>query len=59
MHGLPEIGQVEQLCEASQTEKQRHTSFPVKAEYRVERHLGLVHGDLCNSISPATPMGNK
>jgi hypothetical protein len=25
----------------------------------VERRLELVHGDLCGSISPATPRGNK
>jgi hypothetical protein len=36
VHGLPKIGQVGQLCEACQAGKQRHTSFPVKAEYRAE-----------------------
>jgi hypothetical protein len=57
VHGLPEIGQVGQLCEVCQAEKQRRTSFPTKAEYRVERHRELVHGDLCSSISPVTPRG--
>jgi hypothetical protein len=28
-------------------------------EYQVERHLELVHGDLCGPISSATPRGNK
>jgi hypothetical protein len=59
VHGLPKIGQVGQLCEACQAGKQRHTSFPVKAEYRVEGRLELVHGDLCGPISLATPRGNK
>jgi hypothetical protein len=59
VHVLPKIGQVEQLCEVCQTEKQRRTSFPVKAEYQVERRLELVHGDLCGPISPVTPRGNK
>jgi hypothetical protein len=59
VHGLPEIGQVGQLCETCQTEKQRRTSFPVKAEYRAEQRVELVHDDLCDSISPATPRGNK
>jgi hypothetical protein len=36
VRGLPEIGQVEQLCEACQIGKQRRTSFPAKAEYRGE-----------------------
>jgi transposase InsO family protein len=31
----------------------------VKAEYRVERRLELVHGDLCGQISPVTSRGNK
>jgi hypothetical protein len=33
VHGLPEIGQVGQLCETCQAGRQRRTSFPVKAEY--------------------------
>jgi hypothetical protein len=59
VHGLPEIGQVGQLCEACRADKQRRTSFPEKAEYRAERCLELVHGDLCSPISPATSRGNK
>jgi hypothetical protein len=50
---------VGQLCEACQAGKQRRTSFPPKAEYRAERCLELVHGDLCGPISPTTPRGNK
>jgi hypothetical protein len=42
VRGLPEIGQVEQLCEACQIRKQRHTTFPVKTEYRARRRLLLV-----------------
>jgi hypothetical protein len=59
VHGLSEIGQVGQLCKACQVGKQRHTSFPAKAEYRVERRLELVHGGLCGPFSPVTPRGNK
>jgi hypothetical protein len=59
VHGLPETGQVGQLCEACQARKQRRSSFSVKAEHRMERRLELVHGDLCGPISPATPRGNK
>jgi hypothetical protein len=47
------------LCEACQAGKQQHTSFPVKVEYRAERCLELVYGDLCGPISPAKPRGNK
>jgi hypothetical protein len=59
VHDLPEISQVRQLCEACLVRKQRHTSFPTKVEYRAERRLELVHGDLCDPISPTTPRGNK
>jgi hypothetical protein len=59
VHGLPEIGQVEQLCEACQAGKQRCTSFLVKAEYRARRCLELVHSDLCGPITPAMLRGNK
>jgi hypothetical protein len=46
----------EEVCQAG---KQQHTSFPAKAEYRTERRLDLVHGDLCSLISPATLRDNK
>jgi hypothetical protein len=59
VHGLPEIGPVGQLCEACQVEKQRRSSFPANAEYRAERHLELVHGDMCCPISPTMPRDNK
>jgi hypothetical protein len=59
MHGLLEIGQVGQFCEACQDGKQRRTSVPVKAEYHVEQRPELVRGDLCDPISPAMPRGNK
>jgi hypothetical protein len=59
LHGLLKIGQVGQLCVVCQAGKQRRTSFLAKAEYRVERHLELVHDDLCSPISLATLRGNK
>jgi hypothetical protein len=59
VYGLPEIGQVGQLCEACQAGKQQRTSFLAKVEYRAERRVELVHGNLCGQISPVTPRGNK
>jgi hypothetical protein len=59
VHGLPEIGQVGQFCEACQAGKQRRTSFPMKVEYRAQRCLELVHDDLCCPISSTTSRGNK
>lgn len=39
--------------------KQARKSFPVKANYRAKRALELVHGDLCELITPETPWENK
>jgi hypothetical protein len=59
VRGLPELGQVERVCEACQAGKQRRTSFSAQAEYRARERLELVHGDLCGPIMPATPRGNR
>ncbi|KAL6647280.1 hypothetical protein ACP70R_014717 [Stipagrostis hirtigluma subsp. patula] len=59
VRGLPELGKTELLCEPCLAGKQRQTSFPTKAEYRAERLLEMVHGDLCGPITPETPSGNK
>jgi hypothetical protein len=59
VRGMPFLEQVERVCEACMTEKQRHTAFPDQAAWRAEHGLELVHGDLCGPISPATPSGNS
>jgi transposase InsO family protein len=38
--------------------KQKRSHFPDRAAWRAERALELIHGDLCDPISPATPIGN-
>jgi hypothetical protein len=58
VRGLPMIEQVDQLCEACLIGKQRRTAFPDQAQWRAERALELVHGDLCGPVTPATPSGN-
>jgi transposase InsO family protein len=59
VRGLPSIEQVDQLYDACLTDKLRRNSFPVAAQYRAERVLELVQGDLCGPITPETPSGNK
>jgi transposase InsO family protein len=39
--------------------KQRCAPFPVKAKFRADVTLDLVHGDLCGSITPALPGGRR
>ncbi|WVZ58547.1 hypothetical protein U9M48_008813 [Paspalum notatum var. saurae] len=58
VRGLPEIEQVDQLCEACLAGKQKRTPFPEQAKWHAERALELVHGDLCGPVTPATPSGN-
>ena len=59
VRGLPEVGQVDQLCEACLLGKQKRLPFPKKVEHRAQRILELVHGDLCGPIAPETPNGSK
>jgi hypothetical protein len=59
VRGLPHLNQVEQLCEACLTGKQRRTPFLQKALRRSTEALQLLHGDICGPITPATPSGNK
>ena len=59
MCGLPEVGQVDQLCEACLPSKQKRSSFPKQGEYWARRVLELVHSDLCGPIALETPNGIK
>jgi hypothetical protein len=59
VRGLPQIDQVEQLCDCCVITKQRRSPFPGRSLFRAEDRLELVHGDLCGPISPATPGGKK
>ena len=56
---LPEVGQVDQLCEACLAGKQKRLPFPKKGEFWAWQILELVHGDLCGSIAPKTPNDSK
>lgn len=59
VEGLLHIEHIEQLCEGRLVGKQRRKSFPQNSMYKAEKPLELVHGDLCGSITPATPAGNS
>lgn len=59
VRGLPTIKPVDQLCEACLAGKQKWKAFPDQALWRAERHLELVHGDLCGPVASATPSGNN
>lgn len=50
---------MDQLCEACLAGKKCRASFPKRAKFHAEHILELVHGDLCGSITPATPSGKR
>ena len=39
--------------------KLKRWPFLRQASYRATEQLGLVHGDLCGPVSPATPRGRR
>lgn len=59
VRGLSLVEHVNQLCDACLAGKQRRASFAQQARYRAKKRLELVHGDLCEPITPATPSGKR
>jgi hypothetical protein len=57
--GLPQLDQVDQVCDSCLAGKQRRHSFPSEAQYRAAHRLELVHGDLCGLVTPTTPSDNR
>jgi transposase InsO family protein len=49
------VEHVDQVCSGCLAGNHRRTTFPQTVEYRVEKVLELVHGDLCGLITQATP----
>jgi hypothetical protein len=56
--GLPQLEQVDQLCEACLVGKHKRASFSIQASRRATRSIEMVRGDLCGLVTP-TPRGNK
>jgi hypothetical protein len=54
---LPMINHVEQVHHSCLAGKQRCATFPSVAKFRTTERLGLVHGDLCGPMTPATSKG--
>ena len=54
---FPAIAQPKEICTGCLMSKQVRKSFPAKTDYRAERALELIHGDLCGPIAPETPRG--
>lgn len=54
VRGHPKINHINQICDSFLVGKQCRTPFPQQAKYCTENLLGLVHGDLCEPITPTT-----
>jgi transposase InsO family protein len=59
VRGLPQIDQVDQVCDSCLAGKQRRQPFPSKAKYRAAQKPELVHGDICGPVMPTMPSNNK
>jgi transposase InsO family protein len=59
VRGLSCVDRVEQLCDGCLVGKQRRAPFPREGQYRASKVLELVHGDLCEPITPATTTGDN
>jgi hypothetical protein len=59
VRGLPQLTQVDQVCEACVAGKHRRTPFPEQARRRATNAIELVHGDICGPVTPPTPSGNN
>ena len=57
--GLPEIVVLSQMCEKSVVGKQHRSQFPKCKSWRAKEVLGLVHLDICGTITPISNGGKK
>jgi hypothetical protein len=59
VRGLLSLDHVEQFCDVCVLMKQRRLPFPQQSSFQAKERLELVHGDLCGSVTPATPRGRR
>lgn len=59
VEGIPKIDIPSQRCEGCLVGKQSRSPYPAHTNYRANRRLDLIHGDLCGPVSPPTPAGNR
>jgi hypothetical protein len=56
---MPSLNHVEQFCDVCVLMKQRRLLFPQQSSFRAKERLKLVHGDLCDPVTSATPGGRR
>lgn len=59
VHGLPNIGPVENVCEGCIYGKQHRKSFPVGRSFRATSCLEIVHADLCGPMNTESLAGSR
>ena len=55
VRGMPVIKHAEQVYNTCIMTKQHWRPFPQQAKYRAQEQLELIHGDLCEPVTPTTP----
>jgi hypothetical protein len=56
---MPSLDHVEQFCDVCVLTKQRRLPIPQQSSFRAKERLELVHGDLCDPVTSATPGGRR
>ena len=59
VYGLPNIQEVNQVCEGCALGKQHREAFPKDKAWRAKAPLELVHTDVCGPMDTTTHGGNK
>lgn len=57
--GIPSINIEKEVCGSCLKGKQARQVFPQATQYRANKKLQLLHGDLCGPITPRTQGGKK
>lgn len=59
VNGMPRICQPRNVCDGCLMSKQTRKKYPTKANYKADKVLDLVHGNLCGPITPDTASGYR
>jgi hypothetical protein len=59
VRGMPSFDHVEQFYDVYVLTKQMRLPFSQQSSFRAKEWLELVHEDLCDPVTPATPGGRR
>lgn len=59
IEGVPKMVMPSEPCEGCLVGKQSRKPYPSSTNFRAQKRLELIHGDLCGPVTPPTPAGNR